>query len=387
MGSANQDLSNPTGYEDIKKLAAKLGCPVIDLLVLASKNDPFYAGVPHRLKAATWFAEQWQRFGASGTHLRRLHYQIVSSAVPILKPDRMPYANTKPDWEYLDQASLAARYLGLVPTGDFVDRRSSDAEEYAEAPQPDPDPSALVLGDGLFISAQAPVVELPQWIGVGTLPRLTTYGFEARQGFHVEVWVEKSTQDDWLLPLAERMRFNVLSATGQISEIHCRLLIDRITESERPARILYISDFDPAGQSMPVAVARKVQFWVQRFHLDLDIQIIHLALTHEQCVHYRLPRQPIEGKGAAYTTQAQRMAERYGEGATELDALEALHPGELARLVTRAVRRFLDPTLLRRVMAEQRRRDEELYEITREVHARHAEEIAQVDARYATGST
>ena len=36
---------------------------------------------------------------------------------------------------------------------------------------------------------------------------------------------------------------------------------------------------------------------------------------------------------------------RYGEGATELDALEALHPGELARIIEREIWRYYDDTL------------------------------------------
>ena len=36
---------------------------------------------------------------------------------------------------------------------------------------------------------------------------------------------------------------------------------------------------------------------------------------------------------------------RYGEGVTELDALEALHPGELERILTPEILRYYDDTL------------------------------------------
>ncbi len=66
-------------YEDIKKLAREVGCKVTDLTVLASGNDPFYAGVPYRRERAEWFAELWDRFGFQhGVHLRRIHYVLVS---------------------------------------------------------------------------------------------------------------------------------------------------------------------------------------------------------------------------------------------------------------------------------------------------------------------
>ena len=54
----------------------------------------------------------------------------------------------------------------------------------------------------------------------------------------------------------------------------CRNLIDRIRgDEERPVRILYVSDFDPSGRSMPVAVARKIEHELYRQELDHDVQL------------------------------------------------------------------------------------------------------------------
>jgi uncharacterized coiled-coil DUF342 family protein len=49
----------------------------------------------------------------------------------------------------------------------------------------------------------------------------------------------------------------------------------------------------------------------------------------------------------------------YGEGQVELDALEALHPGELARIVRTAILQYYDPNL--RVETEQAYADHEAY--------------------------
>jgi hypothetical protein len=38
-------------------------------------------------------------------------------------------------------------------------------------------------------------------------------------------------------------------------------------------RILYISDFDPAGAHMPVSVARKIEYLLRRDGHDLDIRL------------------------------------------------------------------------------------------------------------------
>jgi len=45
------------GYGAIKALAKARGIRVADLLVLAEKNDPFYAGSPAQRAKAEWFAE------------------------------------------------------------------------------------------------------------------------------------------------------------------------------------------------------------------------------------------------------------------------------------------------------------------------------------------
>jgi hypothetical protein len=79
--------------------------------------------------------------------------------------------------------------------------------------------------------------------------------------------------------------------------------------------------------------------------LDLDVALHPILLLPEQCEHYRLPRTPLketERRGAKFEA-------RFGTGATELDALEAIRPGELARIVQREVCRYLDPTLNNRV--------------------------------------
>ncbi len=64
-----------------------------------------------------------------------------------------------------------------------------------------------------------------------------------------------------------------------------------------------------------------------------------LALTAEQAEG--LPRVPIkasDGRKNAFEAL-------YGGGAVELDALEALRPGEFARIVHEAIEPYLDPTL------------------------------------------
>ena len=148
--------------------------------------------------------------------------------------------------------------------------------------------------------------------------------------------------------IASKYGCNVVTGSGELSQTACVNLVERAEESGRPVRILYISDFDPAGQSMPVAVSRKIEhrLYLKNLH-SLDIQVRPIVLTLEQCQQYRLPRTPIKDTEKRIT----KFEDRYGEGATELDALEALHPGQLQQIIEGEIKRYYDSDLGRDVNA------------------------------------
>ena len=128
-------------YEGLKDLARQTGIPTKDLIVLSPQNDPFYAGVSARRERAEWFANLWEGFGfPTGSHLRRIHYVLVSQPDPILWPNGNPYENTQNDWQGLVNASLGARYLGLIPDGVLIDRRNPEPmirANFAGDPEPE----------------------------------------------------------------------------------------------------------------------------------------------------------------------------------------------------------------------------------------------------------
>ena len=102
-------------YISLKETAKSIRRSVKDLLALSPANDPFYAGTGARRRDAEWFADVWREHGETGSHLRRLHYRLISASAPIYKPDGAAYQNTENDWQLLSSASLSARYLDLVP--------------------------------------------------------------------------------------------------------------------------------------------------------------------------------------------------------------------------------------------------------------------------------
>jgi hypothetical protein len=327
-------------YAEIKALAAERGCSVKDLIALAPCNDPFYVGMPADIARAEWFAEQWRKFDVSyGVHLRRIHYLFMSQerAQAVRLPNGDPYINSLKCWFEIQAASKAARYLDLVPIGAFEDRRNPPAKIYESTSH------GLVelMPVDAYFSINVP----------GTIrPHLRITNVVHRPRYHLEVWCEKSTMDDVLVPLCAQHRANLVTGLGELTTTACNLVVRRIVQAERAARIFYVSDFDPGGQSMPVAVARKVEFLAQR-HADLDVRLYPIVLTEQQVVEFALPRVPIKKSEKRRTN----FEKAYGEGAVELDALEALYPGELGRIVGEHLARYRDPEIGRKVERTRKR--------------------------------
>ncbi len=65
--------------------------------------------------------------------------RLVTADVRILLPNGREYQNTEQDWTYLCSASLAARYLDLVPFDGLIDRRNDEPMIFAEHRPPGSD--------------------------------------------------------------------------------------------------------------------------------------------------------------------------------------------------------------------------------------------------------
>jgi hypothetical protein len=350
---------------DLKKLADMNGRSIGSLCVLAPNNDPFAVYQPARQERACWFAGVWRRLGRGGEriHLRAIHYRIISQDQHVTLPNGENYENTLECWHYLLEGARDARYLQLVSYASIIDARteapvccfydiSSDGEIIAEDSEPiwlepvdNGDGSLRIIYPSLKIWKRFEYPKLPEFPDVDLPILKLSEPPKLLPRLHVEIWVEKSTMADVLNPIAQRYGANLVTGVGELSLTRCSELVERARTHGRPVRILYLSDFDPAGRSMPVAVARKIEFMLRQDDLDLDIQVRPILLTQAQCKHYRLPRTPIKKT----ERRAAKFEKQFGEGATELDALEALRPGELARIVTREIKRYYDATLQQRV--------------------------------------
>jgi len=357
-------------YDVIKALAKEQHVPITDLIALAPANDPFYTGTPRDLEMGRWFADLWQEFGyAQGVHIRRMHYQLVSQNPPVRLPNGKPYENTMECWGELNFAAKAARYLEYVDPGAFVDRRNEDPINHLN--------TWRVRNAEAYTSYvdESPEVELPELPGV---PRYS-YSAETPQRYHIEVWCEKSTMNDILLPIVERYEAVLMYGKGELSITMALDAIRRFEQTGRPVRIFYVSDFDPAGASMPVAMSRKLDYFVRTLDLDLDIKLYPVVLTYAQVKQYnRLLPTPIKET----ERRKDKFEAKYGQGAVELDALEALYPGELARILNREMARYYDSSLRSRMDQAESEIRARLNSAQQEVYGRYISEIQEINSEW-----
>jgi hypothetical protein len=92
-----------------------------------------------------------------------------------------------------------------------------------------------------------------------------------------------------------------------------------------------------------------------------------------------LPRTPIKET----ERRATQFEERFGEGATELDALEALHPGELRRIIEAEIARYYDDSLDRRLRETVGKIQRSIGTINQQVHDLHRAEITELESDWA----
>ena len=171
-------------------------------------------------------------------------------------------------------------------------------------------------------------------------------------------------------PVCERFGVDHQAGLGELSITAVYKLVNRVVTADKPVRVLYISDFDPAGECMPISVARKIEWFIRTNYPKLDIMLMPLALTKAQCIEYGLPRTPIKDTEKRKTA----FEGRYGEGATELDALEALYPGVLANLLQEALIPYFDEQAFRSVQEA----NEEVRTVVHDAVIAHADHLTKI---------
>jgi hypothetical protein len=113
--------------------------------------------------------------------------------------------------------------------------------------------------------------------------------------------------------------------------------------------VLYFSDADPSGWTMPVDVARKLQAFKILHFPDLEFEVHRAALTPEQVRAYGdLPSSPLKPE----ERRADKWRQAMGIEQTEIDSVATRHPDRLRRIALDAIAPFYDADLADRVEAD-----------------------------------
>ena len=304
---------------------------VNDLVVLSPENDPYTSW--RRRRQAEWFAALFDRRVPPGAtkHLRGFFYLLVTTTPT--GPNGKTFVNDYQNWQLLQKAAKAARWLGLVPFDRIIDERNTQPEIYV--PSVSPISTGVHAGAGCTIPIDAK----------DALPRLFIDGFRGRQTHRIIFFGEKSSLAIVLRPIAEAIGADMVLVTGETSDRRLYEAIDRANADGRPAVLLYFADFDPSGHQMSISVARKVQALRDFEYTGLNIQLYRVALTIEQVRDLWLPSAPFKRT----EKRARQWREAFGHEQTEIDAMVELHPEALRQAVFDAVAPYYDDTLDDRV--------------------------------------
>ncbi len=381
----------------LKNEAENLGKEISDLVVLSKMNDPYWIGGKTQVKKAKWFEQIYNKYyldnylpNKAKPHLRRIHYTILNL-------EKLPGGEIYRDehWNYLLEASRFARILGLVPLDGLIERRSREPHEF------------LLVEDAkrdIRIKEESPhlIENLNSLLNL-SMDDLFEPGFiiegyqysDFHQPYHIEVWAEKTTVDDILEPICKKLGVNLVTGFGYMSHSRIASLFERILKYQKPCILLYVSDFDEAGQNMPVQVSwliyyylnflpyhinseypyiKKYQEELKRISEEFPIRLKPVVLTPDQIDRYNLPRvKSIEDENSDLKNASTRSKskknkpEKFKKGKVELDALVALYPGELEKIIENEINKYRDPLLPQKIKKTKLKVEKEIQKVVEEI--------------------
>jgi len=375
----------------LDQIKAETGRPKEELTLTSPRRDPLNAGTTaHRHRVAAWGALLWKHAVASRSdesiHARGVHYIAATGDVTVPSPNPKTednpngtewteYRNTKKCYEYLVDALKNARVLGYIPQTGIIDEKS-DQYEYRTRPGehtlPDddhldawgfravstPEPPSFSATARREWGENAKGLHPPDTYADLAVAALTSrlmspvdIDAEAEQPYHIEVWSEKSLPEEVRSAARSAGAAAVVEGDGCMSLTQAFEFGERVERVGKPAVVLYLADFDPAGDEMPAQVANKFEWLSQNPQVDLSerVYVDRLALTAEQVAEHDLPRQPLDADeaGEGYAARIEDFEERHGAGATELNAL-GTDLDLYQRIVRDAVEQYRDPELDRK---------------------------------------
>ena len=146
------------------------------------------------------------------------------------------------------------------------------------------------------------------------------------QPTYLEVWVEKDALSGVLKRVTEKYHINIMVNRGYSSASAMYDAFMRIVNAaayqERPAKILYLGDFDPSGLDMIRDINDRITEFQEGFNdgslvEEMRFEVVPIALTMEQIEEHTPPPNPAKVTDPRSTG----FIERYGPTSWEVDAL------------------------------------------------------------------
>ncbi len=242
---------------------------------------------------------------------RQVHYALLND--PPLRHAKKPlsvYANDRASYQDLCDLLTRARLTGRIPWESI-----GDETRPVVIWQTDPDPQP-------FLRRELDDLLKGYW-----------RDYQQSQINHIEIVGEKLTVQGIVKPVAQEFAVPLTIGRGYCSINPRRELAERFRKSGREKLVvLFLSDFDPDGQTIAESFARSLR---DDFGID-EVHAIKVALTLEQVREMELPPQM---KAKAGSATRDKFVERFGDDVYEL---EAIPPTELQNILRRSIESVID---------------------------------------------
>jgi hypothetical protein len=171
---------------------------------------------------------------------------------------------------------------------------------------------------------------------------------------YVELYTEKDALSSILAPIAFRNRIVFQVNRGYSSASSMFEGANRFFEKqdeEKDLIILYLGDHDPSGLDM----VRDIETRLREFGVHVTVR--PLALTWDQIQKYSPPPNPAKMSDS----RSENYVHKFGEFSWEVDSLP---PDVMIKLVEDGIQSYLDPKILKKVMAQEQKDKKALQEFS-----------------------
>lgn len=293
-----------------------------EILFQTTDSDPCWIGTDLDHAKADWAASYYQRMidGREGNeiHTRGMHYWLLSldeDVVPVnvSGKDWDVYENTDACYEELKNCLSCARLLGKVPFHVVLDESSQVSvmeeprnwsgshrlqsewdgwkrveREIADLPTVS-SPSDYIEASLEYESFDDAIEDFAEDIAkrVSGPVNINT---RLLRPFYIEVWSEKKLPTEIVSVIENYPVGRFIQGSGHSGFHDVNEFVNNVEEANTPGYLMYLSDWDSAGEDMPASVSSKVEYFQQKRDIDHSITVDKMGITEEQVNQYSLPQ-------------------------------------------------------------------------------------------------